>query len=119
MITLQVSNELAQEIGSEAQTRGLPVEDFLRAIIRRERTLADRDKIEKEQAWWLSQPLTERAKYAGKFVAVHNQTLADYDQDEKVLYRRVRARYGNTAVLIMSAEGPREIRIFSPRLVPE
>ena len=119
MTILQISDDLAVEISSEAEIRGLPVEDFLRAAVRRERTLADRRKIEQEQAWWLSLPLSERAKYEGEFVAVHNQTLIDHDRDEKVLYHRVRARYGKTAVLIMSADGPREIRILSPRLAQE
>lgn len=117
MTTLQISDELAQEIWQEAETRGLAVEDFLKAVIRRERTLADRYKIEQEQAWWLSLPLSERANYEGKFVAIHNQTLIDFDQDEQVLYRRIRAKYGKTAVLIMPAEGPREIHIFSPHLI--
>jgi len=119
MTPLQVSDDLAQEIRSEAESRGLAVENFLRAVIQRERTLADRRKVEQEQAWWLSLPLTERAKCDGKFVAVHDQTLVDYDQDEAALYRRVRARYGKTAVLIMPADGPREIHILSPRLVQE
>ena len=116
MIPLQVSDELAQEISSEANTRGMDIENFLKAAVRRERTLADRRTIEQEQDWWLSQSLGERAKYEGKFVAVHNRTLVDCDADESVLYRRVRARFGNIAVLIMPADGPREIRIFSPRL---
>ena len=117
MTPLQISDELAREIWNEAEMRGLPVEDFLRAVIRRERTLADRRKIEQEQAWWLSLPLSERAKYAGQCVAVHDQTLIDYDPDETALHRRIRAKYGKTAVLIMPADGPREIRILSPRLV--
>ncbi len=119
MVTLQISDELAQEVRSEAEVRGLPIEDFLRAVLRRERTLADRRKIEQEQAWWLSLPLSERARYEGKFVAVHNRTLVDDDQDEAALYGRVRAQYGKTAVLIMPADGPREVRILSPRLVQE
>jgi len=117
MTNLQISDELTQEIRSEAETRGLPVEDFLRTVVQRERTLADRRKIEQEQAWWLSLPLSERAKYEGGFVAVHNRTLIDYDQDEEALTHRIRAKYGKTAILIMLAGGPREIRIFSPRLV--
>jgi len=115
MTTLQISDELAQEIWQEAETRGLPVEDFLKAAVRRERTLADRRKIEQEQAWWLGQPLKERAKYDGQFVAIHNQSLVDHDEDEEALQRRIRAKYGRTAVLLMPADGPREIHIFSPR----
>lgn len=119
MYTIEVSEELAQEIQLEAETRGLDVEEFLKAIIRRERTLANRRKIEQEQAWWLSLPLTKRARYEGDYVAVHNQSLVDHDSDEDALHRRIRATYGNTPVLIMPAEGPREIRIISPRSIEE
>ncbi len=118
-ITLQISDNLAQEIWNEAEMHGLPVEDFLRMAIRRERTLANRRKIEDEQSWWLNLPLSERAKYEGQFVAIHDKGLIDHDQDETALFQRIRAKYGNTAILVMPAEGPREIRILSPRLVQE
>jgi hypothetical protein len=119
MTNLQVSDELAEEIRQEAEARGLPVEAFLRSAVRRERTLAERRKIEQEQEWWLKQPLSERARYEGELVAVHDRTLVDHDKDENALHSRIRARYGKAPVLIMPAEGPREIRIFSPRLVRE
>ena len=114
---LQISDELTQEIASQAEMRGLPVEDFLKAAIRREHTLADRHKIEQEQTWWLSLPLSERARYQGEFVAVHSRALVDHDKDATALYHRVRAIFGKTAVLIMAADGPREIHIRSPRLL--
>ena len=117
MTTLQVSDELAQTICLEAATRGVPVEEFLKIVLRRERTLAERRKIEQEQAWWLGRPLSERAKYEGKFIAVHNQQVVDSDEDDSALHQRIRAKYGKAAVLIMPAEGPKEIRIFNPRLV--
>ena len=63
MVALQISEELAGTIKTEATLRGVSVEDYLRAAIRRERTLAARQKIEGEQEWWLSLPLSERAKY--------------------------------------------------------
>ncbi|MGD2206358.1 MAG: DUF5678 domain-containing protein [Anaerolineae bacterium] len=119
MAILQVSEELIGEIQHEAATRGLDVEEFLRAAIQRERTLADRRKIEREQAWWLALSLGERARYEGKLVAIHNQRVVDHDESERALYQRVRARYGQTPVLIIPAEGPREIRVYSPRLVSQ
>ena len=117
MTTLKVSDALAKEISLEAEERGLPIEEFLKIAIRRERTLADRRKIEQEQAWWLNLSLRERAKYEGQFVAVHNKELVDCDVDQDKLYGRVRTKYGRTAVLIIPAAGPRDIHIFSPRLV--
>ena len=119
MTTLQVSDELGREIFTEAKIQGLPVEEFLRRAIRRERTVADRRKIEQEQAWWLSRPLSECARYEGKFVAVHNQSLIDIDEDEAALHRRIRAKYGKVAILIIPADGPREIHVHSPRPVRE
>ncbi|MBI3913065.1 MAG: hypothetical protein HY327_02545 [Chloroflexi bacterium] len=119
MSSLPISEELTQEIRSEAKTRGMDVEDFLHAVLRRERTLADRRKIEEEQEWWLSCSLNERAQYEGKSVAIHNRAVVDSDTDETALYQRVRVQYGKAAVLIMPAEGPREIHILSPRLVRE
>jgi hypothetical protein len=119
MTVLQVSETLAEAIRYEAETRAQSIEDFLAIVLRRERTLADRRKIEEEQDWWLSLPLSERARYEGEFVAVHKRTLIDHDRDELALRRRVRSKYEKTAVLLMPAEGPREIRIVSPRLERE
>jgi len=117
MTTLQVSKELAGTIQREAKTRGMSVDDYLRSVIQRERTLKARQKIEQEQEWWLALPLSERAKYEGEFIAVHDQKLIDHDKDETALNRRIREKYGKTPVLVMPAEGPREIRIYSPQLV--
>lgn len=116
MAELLISENLVQTIREEASLRGLTIESFLQGAVTRERTLSDRRKIEREQSWWLSLPLRERAKYEGEHVAVHDCRLVDHDSDKIALYRRVRARYGNTAVLIMPAEGPQEIVIRSPKI---
>ncbi|NOX61229.1 MAG: hypothetical protein GXP42_04685 [Chloroflexi bacterium] len=113
---LKISDELARVIEEEAQNRGVSIESFLEAALRRERTLAARRKIEREQAWWLALPLSERAKYEGEFVAVHNQRIVDHDSNEIALFERIRKKYGDSPVLIIPAEGPRELHIFSPRL---
>ncbi len=36
----------------------------------------------------------------GEWVAIHNQQLIDHDPDDVALYRRVRAQYGRTSILI-------------------
>jgi len=116
-VVLQISDHLAKDIQEEATVRGLSVETFLQSAILRERTLADRQKIEAEQDWWLKQPLKERAKYEGKYVAINNKQLVDQDKNDLALRQRIRAKYGKTPILIIAAEGPREVRILSPRLV--
>lgn len=116
MPVLEISSNLTETIRDEASARDLTVEEYLRSVVARERTLADRRKVEQEQEWWMNLSLSERARYEGKFVAVHNRRVIDCDADEDVLYRRVRSKYGSSAILIMPAEGPREIRVISPRL---
>ncbi len=118
-MTLEITNELAGIIQREAKTRGKSIEDFLRIAIQRDRILTARQKIEEEQAWWESLPLEKRAKYAGKYIAVHNKKLVDSDKNENQLYARIRAKYGKTSVLIMPAEGVQEMRIYSPRIIEE
>ena len=116
-MVLEITNELAGVIQREARTRGKSVEDFLRIAIQRDRVLTARQKIEQEQEWWENLPLTKRAKYEGKYIAVHNKKLVDNDKSENQLYSRVREKYGKTSILIMPAEGAREIRIYSPRII--
>jgi hypothetical protein len=116
MVTLHISDELAGTIKEEATARGISVEQYLRAAVKRERTLNARQKIEQEQAWWLALPLSKRAKYEGEYVAILDRKLVDHDKNESVLYKRIQKKYRKTTVLIMPAEGPREIHIYSPRL---
>lgn len=117
MITLHISEELAGTIKEEATIRGVSIEEYLRSAIQRERTLTARQKMEQDQVWWLSLPLSKRVKYEGEFIAVHNQKLIDHDKDDAILYKRVRKKYEKTPVLVMPAEGPKEIRMISPRIV--
>ena len=117
MVALNISDDLASAIKDEASKRGLSVEEYLRFTVKRERTLSARQKLEQEQAWWLALPLRERAKYEGEFVAIHEQKVIDHDRDESTLYERIRKMHGKTPVLVMPAEGPKEIRLYSPRIV--
>ena len=111
-----LSEPLASQIRREAEAQGVPVEQFLEAALRHYRFEAQRTKINAEAQWWRAAPPELRAQYAGEFVAVHNQQVVDHDRDEENLRRRVRARYGKTAVLLTPAEGRRELRIVSTRL---
>ncbi|MBI1295682.1 hypothetical protein GC175_12080 [bacterium] len=116
MVTLQVSDELASTIQTAASQQHMSVEEYLLQVVRRERTLAQQRKVEDEMAWWFAQPMVQRARYEGEFIAVHEHEVVDHDQDKVALHRRIRAKYGQTAVLIIPAEGPRDILIYSPQL---
>ncbi len=116
MTTLPVPDNIAEEIRREAEAEGVSVEELLLAAWRHYRVMAQRKKIETEMAWWESQPAEMHARYAGQHIAVHNQAVVDHDVDPIALHDRIRQRYGRTAVLLVPAEGPRDIHIVSFRV---
>ncbi len=115
MTNLPVPDHVAEEIRREAEAEGLTVEAVILAAWRHYRTLAQRKKIEAEMGWWENQPAEERAHYAGEHVAIHHKEVVDHDPDPVALHGRIRQRFGRTAVLLIPAEGPRDIRIVNFR----
>ncbi len=77
-----------------------------------------RSQLASEQAAWYARPPDKRARYRGKFVAVHDGQVVDHDPDQRALYLRVRARFGHTPILIVRAnwDEPPVYTIHSPRL---
>ena len=116
MSEIIVSEPLASQIRQEAETEGVGVESLIEAALRHYRFEAQRKKINGEAEWWRTVTPQVRARYAGEFVAVHNKQVVDHDKDEEALRKRIRTRYGKTAVLLTPAEGQRELRIVSTRL---
>jgi len=77
-----------------------------------------RSQLAAEQAAWYARPSDKRARYHGKFVAVHDGQVVDHNPDQRALYLRVRACFGRTPVLIVRADWdePPVYTIHSPRL---
>jgi hypothetical protein len=115
MSDIVLHEPLASYIRDEAQAQGVEVEQLISAALRRYRFQMQEDKIKAESAWWQSLPLEARAGFAGAFVAIHGQEVVDHDPDEEALRKRIRKRFGKTAVLITPAEGRREFHIVSTR----
>ena len=116
MSEIVLGEPLASQIRREAETQGLAVEELIEAALRHYRFQAQRAKINAEAQWWRAAPSETRARYAGEFVAIHDRQVVDHDHDEESLRKRIRAKYGKTAVLLTPAEGRRELRIVSTRL---
>jgi prevent-host-death family protein len=89
-------------------------------------------EAERKQAWQeeqqrilaQEQAAFERMKpellktHQGKFVAIHNGQLVDYDDNEAALAKRVYTKFGYRTILIAPVtETPRVYHINSPRLV--
>lgn len=77
-----------------------------------------RAKIHAEAEAWRALPEPARQGYGQDYVAIHEGQVVDHDADRLALYRRVRERLGDVAVLITpaSAPSPREFHVHSPRL---
>ena len=115
MSEIVVHEPLASYIRQEAEAEGIGVESLLDAALRHYRFEAQRKKIAGEAEWWRALPAETRAPFAGEYVAIHSKQVVDHDRDEESLRKRVRAKYGKTAVLVTPAEGPRELRLVSTR----
>jgi hypothetical protein len=116
MSDIVLGEPLASQIRREAEAQGVAVEKLIEAALRHYRFESQRMKINAEAQWWRSVPPETRAHYAREFVAIHHQQVIDHDRDEESLRKRIRAKYGKTAILLTPAEGRRELRIVSTRL---
>jgi hypothetical protein len=107
---------LASQLRQQAEAEGVKVESLIESALRHYRFQSQRRKIDAESVWWQGVASDVRAQYAGEFVAIHNQSVIDHDRDEEALRKRIRSKYGKTAVLITPAAGRRELRVVSTNL---
>lgn len=80
--------------------------------------LPSTEQLALEQAAWFALPADRRARYAHQHVAIRNGQVVDHDEDQRVLYLRVRRRFGSDPVAIMHADWqePPVFEIRNPRL---
>lgn len=116
MASLLLSNSLIDEIQAEAEIQGISIEKLLQRALWQQRQAYRRKRLEKELQWYKDQALDFRAQFSEEYIAVSGQEVVDHDTDLEALNQRVRKKYGPSPVLIIPAEGPREIHIYSPRV---
>ena len=118
MSEIVLREPLSSQIQNDAEVGGVSVETLIEDALRHYRFQSQRKKIDAEAEWWRAVSPETRAGYAGEFVAIHDRQVVDHDRDEDTLRKRIRAKFGKTAVLLTPAEGQRELRIVSTRLAP-
>ena len=104
---------LASQVQQLADAAGVSVEALVAAALEQYQAHARRLKLSQESEWWQSLPPNIRVRYAGQFVAVHNQVIVDYDRDEEALRGRIQSRYASTPVYITRADRRSELRLVS------
>lgn len=130
---MQVSlpEQTAEKLQQAAASRGMDATQLLVQLV--EEYLADQApperrpespaqaeqqrKIEREERHYEAQHAELLALYQGQYIAMHDGKVVDHDVDRVALSRRIRSKYGKTAVLITQVrEEPKlTIRVRSPR----
>lgn len=72
-----------------------------------------------EQEAWFAQPESERIRYRGRYIAIRQGQVIDQDVERRTLLRRVRARFVNAAIPVISGDDdtPLELVVHSPQRV--
>ena len=76
------------------------------------------DHLMAEQEAWFSQPISEREKYRGQYIAVQNGRVIDYDPDKLALLKRIRKHYRGVSIPLLNGDWDEipELVFRSPRL---
>ncbi len=100
METIELKPELRETLEQVAQQQSSTVNALVNHAVEDYLREQQRAKLDREIAAFESMHPTLREKHWGEWVAVHQGNLIDHDRDLSALYRRVRAQYGKTSVLI-------------------
>ncbi len=101
--------DLRETLERDAEQEARSISDIVNEAVERYMRERQRTKLDKEIAAYEALHVELRQKYLGQWVAINNQRLVDHDSDRLALYRRTRAKYGHTSVLLREVtEQPQE-----------
>lgn len=92
--------DLFRTLERDAKREARSVSDIVNEAVERYLRERQRAKLNREILAYEALHSELKRKHFGQWVAVHNQKLVDYDSDRAALYRRIRAKYGRTSVLL-------------------
>ncbi len=118
MIALQ-KPELVEKLQQFAQAHNCEATDFLDIAVGEYLDKMAREKIATERQALEAHYTDILPVYRGQYVAIHQGHVVDSDADARVLYLRIRERYGYIPVLIRRITPQphrRELVFRSPRL---
>ena len=100
MAAVIVRSDLLDALEKNAELQQKTVDDLVNEAVARYLQDLQSDKLAREIRAYEQMHTELKNKCLGQWVAVHQRQLVDHDAERAELYRRVRARYGKTAVLI-------------------
>jgi len=120
-VTLDVPENIYQEVAQIAQETQRAVDDVLEEIVIRSFPAfyvdPDQDKMQSEVDAFEAMHPALWEKYPNEYVAVYQSKVIDHDQDEMTLINRVRAIYPDEIIMVdkVLPQLQREIVFRSPR----
>ena len=93
-------SDLLQTLERDAKREARSISDIVNEAVEYYLRERQRAKLDREILAYKALHPKFKQKYLGQWVAVHDQKLVDHDGDRAALYRRVRAKYGRTSVLL-------------------
>ncbi len=100
MEAIELKPELRQTLEQVALQQASSVTTLVNQAVENYLRQQQRAKLDQEIAAFEKMHPELKKSYLGEWVAVHQQALVDHDKDVPALYRRIRAKYGRTSVLI-------------------
>ena len=100
MLSIELRPELAQEIQTEAERRDTSVDELVNQWLAEQLWRAKQKKIQEEAERFRAQHAQLLFKYRGRYIAMREGRVVDNDADLSKLHTRIRARYGNEAILM-------------------
>jgi hypothetical protein len=98
--TIVLKPELREFLEHSAQQEERSVNDLVNEALEYYFHTRQVEKINQEIAAYEAMHPMLWEKMPGHWVAIHNLQMVDHDVDDVALYRRVRAKYGHTSILI-------------------
>ncbi len=100
MPTVTLDPVLYRWVEQAAQEAQSSPEEVMTEALRRHLWELDRRKIAEESKAYRRQHAELRARYLGRYIAMHKGEIVDQDVDFQALWQRVRQRFGRTPVLV-------------------
>jgi hypothetical protein len=100
MESIVLRPNLRKTLEEQAQQAAKTVNELVNEAVEQYLLAQQRPKLDREIAAYERLHPELRQTHLGQWVAIHQQQLVDADTDQAALYRRIRAKYGRTSVLI-------------------
>jgi hypothetical protein len=111
MVTVSLYPQVADQLQSEAERRQTSLEDLVNNWLEDQLWQERRKRIQEEAARFRAKHTELLNQYAGRYIAMRNGIVIDDDEDLLTLHNRIRARYGDEAILITPVR-PEPVQTF-------